>query len=108
VAVRQPAGDRYGFISGRTYSIDELPVFPPERNINDVLRGYRQMGPDGEFGIFEGGKARSSWSIIAGAGTGELARLRGEGSYVATHGALVPVSLHYHFETNVKRACRAA
>ena len=51
-------------------------------------------------GSFSEGKARSSWSIVAGSGTGDLANLRGNGSYVAGHDAPAQVSFTYSFEPN--------
>jgi hypothetical protein len=49
-------------------------------------------------GGFSEGKARSSWSIIPGSGTGDLANLRGSGNYVAGHGEPAQVSFTYAFE----------
>lgn len=48
-------------------------------------------------GSFSEGKARSSWSIVSGSGTEDLASLRGEGSYVAGHGEPAQVSFTYSF-----------
>lgn len=50
-------------------------------------------------GSFENDKATSLWSIIAGAGTAELANLRGYGSYVAGHNGTADVIFTYNFET---------
>lgn len=63
-------------------------------------------GKSGSFviqhvGMFEGDKARSSWRIVAGSGTGELVALRGEGSLFAGHGEPATVSFRYSFEPNV-------
>jgi hypothetical protein len=49
-------------------------------------------------GSFSEGKARSVWSVVPGVGTGELAALRGNGSYVAGHGEPAQVSFDYAFE----------
>jgi hypothetical protein len=50
-------------------------------------------------GAFEGNEARTTWSVVPGSGTGELAGLRGEGGYVAQHGdEQVPFKLDYDFE----------
>lgn len=48
-------------------------------------------------GSFSEGKARSSWSIVYGSGTEDLASLRGQGSYVAGHGEPAQVSFTYSF-----------
>lgn len=49
-------------------------------------------------GTFAQGAARSTWTIVAGAGTDGLAGLRGSGSYVAGHGAPAEVSFSYTVE----------
>lgn len=52
------------------------------------------------FGGFSEGKARSSWSVVAGSGTEGLASLQGEGSYVAGHGEPAQASFKYSFAPN--------
>ena len=37
-------------------------------------------------GTFEGTEVRATWRIVRGSGTGELAGVHGEGSFVAHHG----------------------
>lgn len=37
-------------------------------------------------GSFDGAVARSTWAVVSGSGTGDLAGLRGEGSSMAPHG----------------------
>jgi hypothetical protein len=59
-------------------------------------------GRDGTFvihhnGSYSEGKARSSWSVVAGSGTGDLRALRGNGNYVAGHGEPAQVSFTYAF-----------
>jgi hypothetical protein len=49
-------------------------------------------------GVFEGGEARTTLTIVPGSGTGELSGLRGEGSTVAVHGDTQPISFDYYFE----------
>jgi len=58
--------------------------------------GYERItctlgGRSGSFvlrleGGFEAGAARTTWTVAEGAGTGELAGLRGEGGYLARQG----------------------
>jgi hypothetical protein len=43
-------------------------------------------------GSFSEGKARSSWPVVAGSGTGDLAGLRGKGTYIAGHGTPAEVT----------------
>jgi hypothetical protein len=50
-------------------------------------------------GTWEVGAAKTTWSVVPGSGTGELAGLRGEGGYVAGHGeAEIAYRLAYRFE----------
>jgi len=51
-------------------------------------------------GSFSEGKAHSSWSIVEGSGTEGLASLRGEGSFVASHGEPAQASFKYSFSPN--------
>jgi len=47
------------------------------------------------IGVFEGGEAKESYSIVPGSATGELQGLRGEGSSAVGHGMEHPFSLKY-------------
>jgi hypothetical protein len=50
-------------------------------------------------GTFEEGAATTTWTVVAGSGTGELRGLRGDGGYVARHGeSEVAYTLDYYFE----------
>lgn len=46
-------------------------------------------------GAFENGRAKESYSVVGGSGTGELVGLRGEGSSDVGHGLDHPFSLNY-------------
>jgi Protein of unknown function (DUF3224) len=46
-------------------------------------------------GVFEGGQAKESYSVVAGSGTGDLEGLRGEGSSEVGHGMEHPFTLSY-------------
>jgi hypothetical protein len=46
-------------------------------------------------GVFEGGQAKESYSVIAGSGTGELSGLQGEGNSSVGHGDQHPFLLSY-------------
>lgn len=46
-------------------------------------------------GMFEGGVAKESYSVIPGSGTGELVGLSGEGTSAVGHGTEHPITLHY-------------
>ena len=47
------------------------------------------------IGVFEGGQAKESYSVIPGSATGELRGLQGEGSSAVGHGLEHPFSLAY-------------
>jgi hypothetical protein len=48
---------------------------------------------------FEEGVVRTTWSVVPGSGTGELAGLRGDGGFVFRMGeAGASYQLHYHLE----------
>lgn len=60
----------------------------------------RIAGKAGSFvlqriGMFEGGLAKESYSVIPGSGTGELLGLRGEGTSAVGHGNEHPMTLDY-------------
>ena len=60
----------------------------------------RIAGKAGSFvlqrtGMFEGGLAKESYSVIPGSGTGELRGLRGEGTSAVGHGNEHPITLNY-------------
>jgi hypothetical protein len=49
----------------------------------------------GEFGDYDGRKARGSWSVFVGSGTGGLATLHGQGDFVAPDGPKAWFTLEY-------------
>ena len=46
-------------------------------------------------GAFDGGEAKGTWSVIPGSGTGDLAGLTGEGTFIAPLGEKATISLDY-------------
>jgi len=52
-------------------------------------------------GTFEKGSARSTWSVVAGSGTGGLAGLRGRGGATAGHAERNPWTLDYELAAPV-------
>jgi hypothetical protein len=46
-------------------------------------------------GVFEGGQAKESYSVVPGSATGELRGLRGEGNSAVGHGSEHPFTLSY-------------
>ena len=60
----------------------------------------RVGGRDGTFvlqrtGVFEGGEARESYSVVPGSATAQLSGLRGEGRSAVGHGSEHPFTLDY-------------
>jgi hypothetical protein len=60
----------------------------------------RIAGKSGSFvlqrtGVFEGGQAKESYSVVPGSATGELHGLAGEGTSAVGHGMEHPFSLEY-------------
>ena len=49
-------------------------------------------------GVFEGGQAKESYSVIPGSATGALRGLRGEGHTALGHGTEYPFTLQYEME----------
>ena len=63
----------------------------------------RVAGKTGTFvlrrvGVFEGGLAKESYSVVAGSATGDLRGLRGDGSSAVGHGSEHPFSLSYELD----------
>ena len=57
-------------------------------------------GKSGSFvlqrtGVFEGGQAKESYSVVPGSATGELRGLRGDGTSSVGHGMEHPFALRY-------------
>ena len=46
-------------------------------------------------GVFEGGQAKETYSVVAGSATGELQALRGDGSSAVGHGLEHPFTMRY-------------
>jgi len=60
----------------------------------------RLGGKTGSFvlqrsGVFEGGQAKESYSVVPGSATGDLQGLEGEGSTSLGHGSEYPFTLNY-------------
>ena len=49
-------------------------------------------------GVLAGNHVKGSWFVVQGSGTGDLAGLRGEGSFEAELGQHAAYTLHYWFE----------
>ncbi len=49
-------------------------------------------------GVFEGGQAKESYSVVAGSATAELRGLRGDGASALGHGSEYPFLLNYELD----------
>ncbi len=96
-----------GDVTGESV-VDYVMVYPGSMAI---FAGYERItGAIGERqgsfvlrhdGTFEDGVVQTTWSIVPGSGTGDLAGLVGEGSYVTKHEVPdTPFRLTYSFEGN--------
>ncbi len=83
-----------------SYSVDGTATFVGLERISGMVDGKTGTFVLQHNGTFAQGKARSSWSIVAGSGTDALTNLRGKGSYVAGHGEPAQVAFTYSFEPN--------
>lgn len=80
-------------------------IYYPEETVS-VFRGYEQVvgkigGREGSVvlehvGSWQGATVTTSWTVVEGSGTGELAGMTGSGGYVAKHEIPeTPVTLEY-------------
>ena len=87
-------------------SVEWLMCYLPDRSATFV--GLQRIdgavgGRKGSFviqavGVHDGEQSKASWSIVAGSGTGELAGIRGEGSFHAPGGADASYNLEYRLD----------
>jgi hypothetical protein len=78
-----------------SYAADGTAEFVGLERITGSVEGRSGSFVLRHAGVFEGGKAKSSWTILPGRGTGALSTLRGEGSFVAGHGEPARVEFRY-------------
>jgi hypothetical protein len=81
-----------------SYAVDGTASFVGLEKVTGEVDGKSGTFVIQHVGSYSDGAARSSWSVLPGAGTGELANLRGEGGYGAGHSEPGEVSLSYSFE----------
>ena len=83
--------------------VDYLMMYRPDGSATFVglerVTG-RMAGKSGSFvlqrtGVFEGGMAKETYSVILGSGAGELQGLTGEGRTAVGHGMEHPMTLDY-------------
>jgi len=101
--------DYHGAITGQgtvdyqmAYTVNGTAKFVGFETIQGVVAHKTGTFVIQHTGVFEEGKAKSRWSIVEGAGTGELRDLAGNGTYEAGHGEDAHVSFNYHFSAHSK------
>lgn len=80
------------------YTVHGTAIFVGMERVSGAVDGKSGTFVIQHIGTFEDDKASSSWSIVAGSGTGDLADLRGHGNYVAGHTGPAQVMFTYNFE----------
>ena len=79
------------------YAGDGTATFVGLERITGTIAGKSGSFVLQRTGVFEGGQATESYSVVAGSGTGELRGLRGEGMSSVGHGMEHPFILQYEF-----------
>ena len=77
------------------YRTDGSATFVGHERVVGRLGGKRGTFVLQRTGVFEGGQAKESYSVIAGSATGDLQGLLGEGSSAVGHGMEHPFTLTY-------------
>jgi len=77
------------------YANDGSASFVGLERITGTLAGRSGTFVLQRTGVFEGGLAKESYSVVPGSGTGELRGLRGDGMSSLGHGKEYPFTLNY-------------
>ena len=80
------------------YSSDDLATYVGIERIEGSIGGRSGMFVMQVIGTFAEGVAKHTSTIIPGAGTGDLALLRGQGTFEAPMGQTAETTLDYDFE----------
>jgi hypothetical protein len=80
------------------YSSDDLATYVGIERVEGTLGGRSGTFVMQVVGTFAGGVARHDSTVIPGAGTGDLAALRGRGTFEAPMGQTAETTLDYDFE----------
>ena len=80
------------------YRSDGSATFVGLERIVGTIAGKRGAVVLQRTGVFEGGQAKETYSVVSGSGTEDLGGLRGEGSSGVGHGMEHPFTLSYEFE----------
>jgi uncharacterized protein DUF3224 len=82
------------------YAADGTATFVGLERIVGELAGRAGSFVLQRTGVFEGGIAKESYSVVAGSGTGALQGLRGHGTSAVGHGMEHPFALSYELPTS--------
>jgi len=80
------------------YRADGTAHFVGVQRVRGALGGRRGSFVLETSGEFDGSEARGAWQVIERAGGGELATLRGSGSFLAPHGSRAMYELDYELD----------
>ena len=80
------------------YRADGTAAFVGLERITGRLGGRSGTFVLQRTGVFEGGRASESYSVMAGSATGELRGLRGGGTSAVGHGSEHPFTLDYELD----------
>jgi hypothetical protein len=79
------------------YASETEATFFGFQKIDGTLSGRKGSFVIEMNGTFDGKVAESTWSVVPGSGSGELAGLTGEGTFHSPHGTKADYSLAYEF-----------
>ena len=79
------------------YTVQGTATFVGIERITGTVDGKSGSFVIRHLGEFADGAAQSSWTVVAGSGTSELSKLRGEGTYIAGHGGTAEVTFDFQF-----------
>jgi hypothetical protein len=78
-----------------SYSSDGTAQFVGYETITGSIEDFRGSFVIQHIGTFANGIARSSWTVVKGAGTGDFVTLYGLGDYIAGHEGTAKVMFSY-------------
>src|SRR3954465_621021 len=85
------------------YTSDNEATYVGFQKVDGTLGGKRGSFVIETSGTFDGSKARGSWSVVPGSGSGELAGISGDGTFDSPKGTKASFSLDYEMETTAAR-----
>jgi len=77
------------------YRDDGTATYVGLERITGQLAGKRGSFVLLHEGVFEDGVSKTTWTVVPGSGTGELAGLKGKGGFASGHAERYPITLEY-------------